>query len=364
MTPFVRYLWVMWSFLACSFVGIADAGILGKIKPGTWFRVPNSKLVSVVPRPYPKGANAPISIMSDWSGGAFDSKRNRLIVWGGGHTDYSGNELYAFELKSLRWRRLTNPSRNVGGKESSGYYPDGKPRARHTYDYVEYIPPPFDRFCSFGGAAMYPSGGIIVKNVDCFNFSKRKWERMQDSPAYSIGALSAYDPVKNEVWVHSVGNVDLFAKYIPGKNKWKSYGSKGGSSWIDYEYTAEIDPVQRLFVAVGHGSVLVKRLGSGGSFRKLRTKGAVAIQKADSPGLAYDPKLKKLVAWSGGANLYILDLKNKTWIRQRPAKTNKHIPPKATEVGIFGRFRYIPKYDLFIAVTDVKKDVYLYRMKR
>ncbi len=49
---------------------------------------------------------------------------------------------------------------------------------------------------------------------------------------------------------------------------------------------------------------------------------AKEIKQADSPGLAYDPRLKKLVAWSGGANLYILDLKNKTWIKRPPARTN------------------------------------------
>ena len=351
-------------FLCVTASHSVNAGVIENIKPGHWYRVPNSKLIKVVPKPHPQGNTGPDSILSTWSSAAFDSKRNQLIVWGGGHADYSGNELYAFDLKTLRWKRLTNPSRNVGGKVDSGYYPDGKPRSRHTYDYLEYIPPPFDRFCSCGGAALYPRGGIEVKNVDCFNFNKKKWERMQDTPAYSIGALSAYDPVKNEIWVHSVGNVDLFAKYIPGRNKWKAYGSRGGNSWIDYEYNAEIEPEKRLFVAVGHGSVLVKKLGSGGSFRELKMRGSVSIQKADSPGLAYDPKLKKLVAWSGGANLYILDLKNKTWTKQRPAKSNRHIPPKATEVGIFGRFRYVPAYDIFIAVTEVNKDVYLYRMKR
>ena len=233
-------------------LGTAYAGVLDDIKPGHWYRVPNSKLIKVVPKPHPQGNSGPGSIISEWSSGAFDTNRNRLIVWGGGHTDYSGNELYAFELKSLRWRRLTNPSRNIGGKESSGYYPDGKPRSRHTYDYVEYIPPPFDRFCSFGGAGLYPSGQIDIANVDCFNSGKKKWERLEDTPAYGIGALSAYDPVRNEIWVQSVGNEDLFAKYIPGKNKWKSYGSKGSAGWIDYKYTAEIDLEQRLFVAVGY----------------------------------------------------------------------------------------------------------------
>jgi len=48
--------------------------------------------------------------MTAWSGGAFDTTRDRLVVWGGGHADYPGNELYVFDLGTLRWQRLTDPS--------------------------------------------------------------------------------------------------------------------------------------------------------------------------------------------------------------------------------------------------------------
>jgi hypothetical protein len=38
--------------------------------------------------------------MAAWGGGAHDTKRDRLIVWGGGHGDYGGNELYAFDVNT------------------------------------------------------------------------------------------------------------------------------------------------------------------------------------------------------------------------------------------------------------------------
>src|SRR5262249_54969665 len=34
-----------------------------------------------------------------WSGGAWDDRNQRLIVWGGGHSDYAGNEVSALNLK-------------------------------------------------------------------------------------------------------------------------------------------------------------------------------------------------------------------------------------------------------------------------
>lgn len=46
---------------------------------------------------------------------------------GRGHGDYSGNELYAFEINTMSWSRLTETSADVGGEEASGLYPDGVP---------------------------------------------------------------------------------------------------------------------------------------------------------------------------------------------------------------------------------------------
>ena len=50
-------------------------------------------------------------LINSWSSGLYDSERQRMVVWGGGHNDYGGNELYAFNLKTLAWEQLTTPSR-------------------------------------------------------------------------------------------------------------------------------------------------------------------------------------------------------------------------------------------------------------
>jgi hypothetical protein len=116
------------------------------IGPGEWFEAAGTRFDAVKPAPLPTGDFA--AIMSAWSGGAFDGKRDRLMIWGGGHGDYAGNEVYAFDLGALKWERLNQPSADVGGNESSGVYPDGSPRSRHTYNYVQYVTA-LDRFCTF-----------------------------------------------------------------------------------------------------------------------------------------------------------------------------------------------------------------------
>src|SRR5581483_3931868 len=86
---------------------------------GTWCKVPNSHMRDVAFQ-WPSGVTFTQNgvgvdgVMSLWSGGAFDTKRNRLIVWGGGHFGYAGNEIYAFDVNTLSWTRVTDPSIPVG----------------------------------------------------------------------------------------------------------------------------------------------------------------------------------------------------------------------------------------------------------
>ena len=80
-----------------------------------WYQIPNTQMSSVCP---PNGFggsgyNFPAycsTIVSDWGGGIADTSRNRLIVWGGGHSNYGGNELYALDLNALTMTRLNNPA--------------------------------------------------------------------------------------------------------------------------------------------------------------------------------------------------------------------------------------------------------------
>ena len=85
-----------------------------------------------------------------WAGGAFDTQRDRLYVGpGGGHAGYNGNEIYAFDLNDLKWHRLNDPDPVIPGTEYTEA--DVAPFAMHTYDGVEYLPPPVDRYVVIGG---------------------------------------------------------------------------------------------------------------------------------------------------------------------------------------------------------------------
>lgn len=340
------------------------AGPIEDLQPGHWLEIKNSTLISVTPQPKVPGVHGPVAIIGAASGGAFDTKRDRLLVWGGGDDHYSGNEVYAFDLNSLKWLRVTEPSRNVGGYEQSGYYPDGNPRSRHTYDAIEYIPT-IDRFCAFGAGGTYPTSSYKIGNVDCLDFDALKWERKANSLSYGVGALSAYDTKTKKVWVHGTGNSGFLIDFDPVANRWATHGTPGiEKGYVPDTLTADVDPRRRKLVAIGKGEVYVWDLEDPALRKrasKVTTKGATEIIQDKAPGFVYDPTLDKFVAWSGGANVYTLDVDTWTWTKHGPAPTNKVVPTAANVRGTYGRFRYSPSKKVYVVVNDVYENVFIYK---
>src|SRR5438309_11729433 len=75
-------------FLAAS--GTAFAQSTPATMPSdSWLAVPNSHMRDVAPTngqfAGTWGITGPPAVMNSWCGGALDSQRNRLVLWGGGH---------------------------------------------------------------------------------------------------------------------------------------------------------------------------------------------------------------------------------------------------------------------------------------
>lgn len=95
------------------------------------------------------------NIVYAWSSMAWDSTRGDLLLWGGGHASYSGNEMYVWQGSTGTWTRGSLPSRMVyptGAIDSrSRVAVDGAaPQSAHTYESNVYLPQN-DMFMTFGG---------------------------------------------------------------------------------------------------------------------------------------------------------------------------------------------------------------------
>ena len=137
---------------------------------GSWLKV-NANRYEEVWTPVPQRAQvdgmafgSPRKIITAWASMTWDSNRSQLIIWGGGHANYAGNEVYRFDAADLRWHRASLPSAVHAPFRRSAILHRGwranAPISSHTYDNQEFLPQ-LDRFITFGGAS-YNSGRIFV----------------------------------------------------------------------------------------------------------------------------------------------------------------------------------------------------------
>jgi hypothetical protein len=107
-------------FLAAAPVA-AQADLLTLVRaapPGSWLRVNQNSIASVwtpeaLRNAWTVQGTEPSRIIGAWSSFAWDSRRSSLLIYGGGHANYSGNEVYTFNGRTLLWERSSLPSRVI-----------------------------------------------------------------------------------------------------------------------------------------------------------------------------------------------------------------------------------------------------------
>jgi hypothetical protein len=347
-------------------VGLSVSGPIEDLQPGQWYEVPNSNMSQVDAEDdpacnpnYPSdapwhGVGGLNNIMGSWSSGAYDTKRDKFIIWGGGHHGYAGNEIYVFDINTLQWERVNCPSNPPA--DDVPYASDGGPCSRHTYDYIDYIPD-IDRFCSFGGSGFYNSGQTGTNHTDCFDFDSKTWEQKSDAIGQNwISACTGYDPVTKTVLLKTsrVSQWDITSDSWTQRYDWLAS--------TDYTRTCDVDINNRCFICLGRDEVISWDLTvpSPAKIPKvtLSTTGATSIVNANYPGFVYEPVTEEMIAWDGGQDLYTLDVATEVWTRHSGGGDN---PGSPNGTGTNGRFRYVPSKNVFILVNTVSTNVFIYR---
>jgi hypothetical protein len=335
------------------------AALITAMAPNSWARAPNSHLRAVAPErdAYPaiQLGSGVTGVIRAWSGGALDTRRDRLLVWGGGGTDYAGNELYAFDIAALSWRRLTEPVRDPRFDQESNT--DGTPVARATYGGLVYLARSDQLFSRDGAIA----GGEqrLASWIWTCDLATARWSghAPNGGPPAGRGSCCAYDPETGLVWWCSgAGGYAGLWSYDPASDAWTKRNEDNF-----YERTCVIDPRRGRLVVVGDGELVTYDVRRGDFMRhEWKTTGGDALIAHRKPGFDYDAKADRFVGWSGGA-VYALDPESATWTAYDAPE-----PPKVTatadyETGIYGRWRWVPDLGVFVVVTDVDDDVRFYK---
>jgi len=343
----------------------ASERLLLELPAGSWYTAPDTKLLDLCSTVTSHGDGVYLvigcrGITDAWGGGAFDSLRQRMVVWGGGHNDYGGNEVYVFDLPTMTWLQLTSPSQPPFNQDPLA---DGNPVSRHTYDGVEFLVHR-DSILGWGGSrATDGSGTDLTWEFDLVSMT---WTNRDPTPpeyssSYDFGL--AYDPISQDVFMHAHAKLSV---YDPDANSWtllEDFGYPPWSGTFDSwsSRTGVVDPGRRHFVTAGDGAALLvydvdadEVLSLSGPWSTV-TGGETVLGRA-APGLAYDVAAEQIVAWSGGAPI-ALDADAKAW----SALPGADPPASQNGTGTYGRWQYVERYNVFILVNSATEEVLFYK---
>lgn len=332
----------------------AALALVEKMPSRSWAQIPGTavRAVAADPARYPKiqGGVGFSSLTESWSGGVLDTRRERLVLWGGGHSNYWGNELYAFDIPTTTWLRLTEPTPDPALDQEAG--PDGRPTSRSTYSGLAYLAH-VDRLFSHAGGLAGGSAGKVDQTWT-FDFATSTWSRRNPptNPGGGFGCNASYDPATRKVWWGS-GRLSFAGlwSYDYEANAWTRHTQDNFSGC-----TSAVDLKRGFLVVVGNGEVFSYDIRRGTPRKEAwPTAGGEGLLGKPGPGFDYDPDRDRFVGWAGGA-VFELDPETKAWRSQ-------DVPgaPASNRNGLYGRWRYVPSLKAFIAVTQVDANVHLYK---
>jgi hypothetical protein len=340
--------------------------IVRAMKPGEWRELPDTRMQDVFPKieGHPDwGVVGPPAVTAAWGGAAFDIKRNVLVVTGGGHADYGGNEVYEFFLSTMRWVRATEPS-PLRPTDGQGHFEvadgSGAPVSSHTYDGLQYLPN-VDRVFKFGGS-YYRLGWADDTHAYLYDLETKTWQRRAKAPYQSLVVSTAYDPRSGEALV--AFNTGLMA-YDPLRDRWRVLieGDSDGPGSV-----ADFDPINRRFVQLGSEVAPVVYYSIGSPSRRITapTVGDISFKQLPVPGLAYHPPTRRFVVWQGGREVWTIDAGSwELTLYRNPggaAPNDSDLLDGHKTRGIYGRWQYIPTLDVFIGYGHSTDNVWLYKL--
>lgn len=193
------------------------------IAVGTWARIsglspshslpPTNRISSLDPggANY-RGSTGQQAVCMSFGGGAFVSSfgtYGSLIQWNGGHNNYYGNEVYAFDMGARSWSRLTEPYPNTAFGISQGWWPahtghpNGTPSVPHTYDALV---GDASRNCMWSMRRQSNNtGSADPPSSSRFNFSTLQWTRGtwgSTAGNFSAGGWTAHDTSRDVIVMH------------------------------------------------------------------------------------------------------------------------------------------------------------------
>jgi Galactose oxidase, central domain len=343
------------------------------------------------------------AITEAWNGAVFASRfgaSGSMVLFGGGHDDYFGSDVHAFDLSTRQWSRISDGYVSGGADEygagavyPEAVYPDGSPLPPHTYGYVQYDTIGNDYLLLKGQTELGP--GVKAAPIPhMFNLNLLKWRRGPKHPSaiLSSGGWTAWDASRRILWGHSGDNGNAFIGFSPdGDNGDGTFGSwttlypKKIQTRADHNAMA-MDPVRDIIVMVASAFNALFAIDPS----EPRRQAARLSSEGDRPviseyaALEYAPNLDRFVYYSAndGPQIYsIASPAGSTWPQLVPGpwtwrsllKEGNRLDPVTQAAGLssygvnvshtFGRFRVATHGQTDVAILVRHTDTPVYAMR-
>ena len=346
---------------------------LADINPGN-----NPALNPSYPSPAPwAGASDYQSIISKWSGGAWDEANKRFHVFGGGHSDYAGNELPAIDLgvNTPSWSLLRPPTGAIGntgtlndGLETSGKYFDGRPRSGHTYGLLNMV----------DNDLFYWPEGYLYANANtslrAWKFSRSLDDWVDLGVPFATGAdmasCSVFIPPRREVWAFPKSHGPWFALNVDTPTTYQVINQDPLSSATKFAVYDSLRNIVLIFGQYATGFIILDVANYTQPFYVPTITGNVTQQYSTEgfgpDGWVHDTINDRFYSrQKNGASVSALVPPSGdwhgtwTWGNVPAASANTVIPPAPAVNGTYGRIFFSPSLSCLGVINDVTQKLYV-----
>jgi hypothetical protein len=307
-------------------------------------QLPSPSTSNVAPNPLPPGATGVAAVTDAWCGAALRKSGSYLILHGGGHSDYAGNEIYALGLEAdaPAWQRVWGPTPNSQITENSLVYADGNPAAIHTYGRLQFDDAR-DTLMRFGSGE-YPVGGV-GPGVYGWLWGAANW--------YPASTFQSH-PNSGQTFYEEMGYTQDAAGNVYGVNSWVRYVWHHATeqfttpplvTTVNLGWNSmAFDTVRNCCWSTTTAGALGRWDVSSNAQSILTLTGAAAPSIADEyMGIAYDPVVDRLFIYRQTGVLYSV---NPATLAVGPVVTSGPLPPDTsaagTAQGVNNKFQYVP----------------------
>lgn len=337
---------------------------------GAWSEKVGTKLSDINPRydaalnpDYPaappwNAVSGQSAVINSWSGAIWHEADKELLLLGGGHNDYAGNEAYGWGEAGNFWRR-NNPTGAIGntgtlndGLESSAVYFDGQPRSYHTYNNfalrngVRWF---------FGGSA-YSSGNPYSRPWK-WNGTTRLWDMDANISVEANYGSVCHDTLRDVFWISKTGThqpkkYNPITKTVTGTSGWANT-----TGYCKTFYHAAFDA---LIYFVGNGIFTYACSGTTDTVA-ITTSGTAPAYSLAAAGIEWDGT--KFLTWNGGSSIFTLTPPatiGGTWVWSEITLTGTPSSPDTN--GTYGRFWYSPGWKCCGVVNAVNQNMWIARL--